>query len=262
MADELIKFWQRCRLVEPPFAHPDDLPILQQKGGRLIDVETTNFDTFVAGSRFGAFDDHRLHLSLLPVPYGGDLSHAEIVILLLNPGFSYTDYWAETKMPTFRQRREDNLRQSFKGVEFPFLELDPQFCWHSGFVWWEKKLRDVIALIANRRFKGCYLDALRNLSTKLASVELVPYHSSSFRAHALIHKLPSAIMMRAFVRESLIPAAKAGQRTLIVTRQARAWGFARITKNIIVYRGGATRGASLSPNSQGGKAILWHYGIR
>ncbi len=262
MANTLIKFWQRCRLVEPPFAHPEDLPVLRQKGGRFIDVETTNFDTFIAGPRFGAFDDHRLHLSLLPVPYAGDLSHAEIVILLLNPGFSYVDYWAETKMPAFRQQRIGNLRQSFKGVEFPFLELDPHFCWHSGFVWWEKKLRDVITAIANKKFNGCYFEALRDLSTKLACVELVPYHSPSFRAHALIRQLPSADMMRAFVHESLVPDANAGQRTLIVTRQAKAWGFAHSTKNIIVYRGGATRGASLSPNSQGGKAILRHYGIR
>jgi hypothetical protein len=106
MPNELINFWRRCSLAAPPFAHADDLSILQKKGGRFIDAEPLNFDTFIAGPRFGDFDDHRLHLSLLPVPYGGDLSHAEIVILLLNPGFSYADYWAETKMPAFRKRRE------------------------------------------------------------------------------------------------------------------------------------------------------------
>ncbi len=261
MASELIDFWRRCRPVEPPFAHPEDLPVLRKMRGRFIDEETTNFDNFIGGPRFGAFDDHRLHLSLLPVPYAGDLSRAEIVILLLNPGFSYADYWAETKMPAFRQRRIDNLHQSFKEVEFPFMELDPQFCWHSGFVWWEKRLRNVIAEIAARRFKGCYRDALRDLSAKLASVELVPYHSPSFRAHALINQLPSVKIVRAFVRGSLVPGANAGKLTLIVTRQAKTWGLLSTTKNLVIYRGGARRGASLSPNSEGGKAILRHYGI-
>jgi hypothetical protein len=261
MPHDLINFWCGCKLAAPPFAHPDDLSILRQKDGRLIDAERVDFDAFIAGPRFGDFDDHRLHLSLLPVPYEGDLSHAEIVILLLNPGFSYTDYWAETKMPTFRQRRKDTLRQSFKGVEFPFLELDLQFCWHSGFIWWEKKLRKVITEIAAKKFKGRYFEALRDLSRKLACVELVPYHSPSFRAHALIDQLPSVKIVRKFVRESLVPAANAGKRTLIVTRQAKAWGLPSDTRNLVVYKGGATRGASLSPNSHGGKAILRRYDI-
>jgi hypothetical protein len=261
MPNDLINFWRRCRLAAPPFAHPDDLSILRQKGAKLIDDEPTNFDTFIAGNRFGDFDDRRLHLSLLPVPYVGDLSRAKIVILLLNPGFSYADYWAETKMPAFRKRLEDNLQQSFKGVEFPFFGLDPQFCFHGGFVWWEKKLRDVTTAIAKKKFKGRYLDALRYLSGKLACVELVPYHSSSFRAHALIDQLPSVKMVQKFVRESLVPDADAGRRTLIVTRQARAWGLPPGTKNLVIYKGGHTRGASLSPNSPGGKAILQRYDI-
>jgi hypothetical protein len=261
MPNELINFWQACKLAAPPFAHPDDLPILRQRYGRLIDVEPVNFDTFIAGPRFGDFNDHRLHLSLLPVPYEGDLSRAEIVILLLNPGFSYADYWAETNRPEFRQRLKDNLRQSFGGVEFPFLGLDPQFCWHGGFVWWEKKLRGVITEIASKRFKGRYFEALRDLSKKLACVELVPYHSPSFSAHALINYLPSVKMVQTFVRKSLVPDANEDKRTLIVTRQAKAWGLPPSTKKLVIYMGGETRGASLSPNSRGGKAILRRYDI-
>jgi hypothetical protein len=261
MPNELIKFWQGCKLDAPPFVHPEDLSILRRKYGRLIDAESVNFDAFIAGPRFGDFNDHRLHLSLLPVPYEGDLNRAEIVILLLNPGFSYGDYWAETNRPEFRQRLKDNLRQSFDGVEFPFLELDPQFCWHGGFVWWEKKLRNVITQIAAKKYEGRYLDALRDLSGKLACVELVAYHSPSFRAHAVIDQLPSVKIVRKFVRESLGPAANEDKRTVIVTRQAKAWGLPLGAKNVVTYKGGETRGASLSPKSPGGKAILRHYGI-
>ena len=261
MPNELIDFWRRCELAAPPFAHPDDLSILRQKNSRFIDAEPANFDSFIAGPRFGDFDDHRLHLSLLPLPYEGDLSHAEIVILLLNPGFSYGDYWAETKMPVFRQRKKASLRQSFKGIDFPFLELDPQFCWHSGFVWWEKKLRGVIKAIAAHKFKGRYREALRDLSRRLACVQLVPYHSPSFRAHTLIEKLRSVTMVRNFVHERLVPDANAGKLTLIVTRQVKSWALPPGTKNLVIYEGGATRGASLGPNSEGGKAILRRYDI-
>jgi hypothetical protein len=262
MLDEFIKFWRKCKLETPPFAHPADLPMLKRDNGKFADLDAVDFDAFVAGKRFGDFDDHRFHLSLLPVPYNGNLRRADIVILLLNPGFSYTDYWAETKVPEFRNRRADTLRQSFKrNVKFPFLSLDPQFCWHSSFVWWEKKLRGVATIIADEKYQGRYLDALRDLSNRMACVELVPYHSASFKAHPLICDLPSVKMARAFVRESLVPDARAGGRTLIVTRQEKAWNVPARPRNLVVYRRGQTRGASLSPRSEGGRAILRRYGI-
>lgn len=264
MPNELVKFWKRCKFDKPPFAHPDDLPVLCQKEGRFIETYSRNFDTYIAGPRFGHSEDRRLHLSLRPVPYLGNLSQAKIFILLLNPGLAYADYWAETESKEYCKRLEYNLNQSFDGIDFPFFTLDPKFCWCSGFVWWEKKLREVIRLIAKEKFKDKYLDAMRDLSKKLACLELVPYHSSSFGSHSLIKNLHSVKMAKKFVQESLIPGAEAGKVSLIVTRQAKEWGFTsntKKTKHMVIYRGGHTRGASLSPDSEGGKAILLHYGI-
>ena len=65
-------------------------------------------------------------LSLLPVPYGGDLQVAEIFVLLLNPGFAFADYYAETRVPEYRHRLERTLAQDFDGTDFPFLWLDPE----------------------------------------------------------------------------------------------------------------------------------------
>jgi hypothetical protein len=62
----------------------------------------------------------------------------------------------------------------------------------------------------------------------------------------------------------LIPKAKKGNCTLIVTRKTKDWGCpcdAKHKDNIVVYQGGETRGASLSSKSKGGKAILKSYGI-
>ena len=231
---------------------------MRRSGAILPESIPQDFESFIAVSRF---DDWRMHLRLLPQPYGGDLRKAEIFILLLNPGLGYTDYWGESRMESFRKRLESNLRQDLEGIEFPFLWLDPELCWHGGFVWWEKKLREVINVIARERFNGRYIDALRDVSKKLASLELLPYHSFSFGAHRLIDELPSVKVIREFVRGKLVQEAKSGKKTLIVTRQQNAWNLPTREKNIIIYTGGHTRGASLGTNSEGGKAILRHYGI-
>ncbi len=201
------------------------------------------------------------HLTLLPQPYGGDLRKAEIFILLLNPGLGYTDYWGESRVKSFRNRLVRNLRQKLEGIHFPFMWLDPEYCWHGGFVWWEKKLRDVIKVIAEEKFHGHYIDALRDLSNRIACLELLPYHSFSFGAHGLVEDLPSVKIMREFVRSKLVQEAKSGKKTLIVTRRQNDWGLPEGVENIAIYRGGHTRGASLSTNSEGGKAILRHYGF-
>jgi hypothetical protein len=265
MPKELIEFWKLCKLNEPPFSHPTDEKALWQKNRKYIETDSVNFNAFVKSLHFGENDNPRLHLSLRPVPYLGNLAQAKIYILLLNPGLAYSDYWAETNSPIFCKRLKDNLRQSFDGISFPFFKLDPQFCWCSGFMWWESKLHDVISLIAKEHYDNKYIDAMRDLSKKIACLELIPYHSSSFGSHGLIKQLDSVKMVKEFVNRFLIPQAKKNKCTLIVTRQAEAWGFPSGCKendNIVVYRGGETRGASLSPGSRGGKAILRHYGIK
>jgi hypothetical protein len=256
----LIDFWQQCPLEIAPFAHPEDLSHLKDSG-RWIEHDATDFGTYIAGPRFANAADNGLHLSLQPVPYVGDLRTAAIVLLFLNPGFGYSDYWAEYHGPGFRERIVNNLHQSFEGVEFPFMFLDPTLCWSGGFIWWEKKLRKTIQKIAAEKFDGNYRVGLRSLSSKLACVELFPYHSSSFRDHNLLEHLPSVNAARQYALNGLIPDARAGKRTVIVTRQVAAWAVPNDVPNLVTYEGGHTRGASLGPDSAGGKAILRHYGI-
>jgi hypothetical protein len=104
MPTDLIQFWQQCRLDQAPFVHPEDRDILSKKKRWIADNDPVDFDSYIASPRFGDSSDDRLHLSLLPIPYMGDLRKADIVVLLLNPGFEYSDYWAETKMPEYRNR--------------------------------------------------------------------------------------------------------------------------------------------------------------
>jgi hypothetical protein len=195
----------------------------------------------------------------------GDITHAEIVILSSNPGVEHTDYWAENKMPPFQRRLEGNLQQSFEGVESPFLFLDPEFCWHTGFMYWEERLREVIRLIADKRFDKRYIEGLRDLSRRLACVELIPYHSVSF-VNGLIGRTPSETLPSAnkaldFARTTLLQDTVEGRRTLVVPRKTEKWGIPAPHEHLVIYPSEQAQTFSLKPNSPGGKAILRRYGI-
>jgi len=260
--EEFIAFWQRCSLDERLLCHPDDKLMLQSKP-TLADTGGITFPEFIKSCRFRK-KESKLHLSLTPVPYVGNIRKADIFILGLNPGVHPADYWAETldepHSRRFRERRAGALRQNFDRIEFPFLSLDPEFSWHSGFFYWEKKLREVIFLIAERWCECSYLDALRSVANRLAVIELVPYHSEQFGAHSFINKLPSIQTAKRFVHQAILPDARHGRKVIIVTRQARNWGLDKEdSEYVCVYDSTQARGASLSPNSPGGKAILRHY---
>ncbi len=255
MVNELVDFWARSDLSGPQFVHPDDQSALGAYGGRYLHNVTADFESYIRSEHFGKRDS-RFHTSLLPVPYGGDLSRADIFILLLNPGFSHADYFGELHMPAFRKRLEKNLTQNFENEEFPFLSLDPKFSWYGGFLWWERKLRDVIAQVAKDSFDGRYLDSLRHISTRLAHIQLVPYHSSHFGDYKLIGQLKSSEIAKRYVSEVLMPDVRRGAKTIVVTRQAASWDLGKEGGNCVIYGGHQARGASLGPNTSGGKAIL------
>jgi hypothetical protein len=259
---EIIEFWRAMPLRKPPFIHPDDLPAIQKHDAELLTEPALNFSQFLASKRFGDFGDHRFHFSLLPIPYLGDLNRADIFILQLNPGFNLINYYAEWNVSAFRPMVERSLRQELDGVEFPFYSLDPELCWYSGFRWWEEKLRDIAATIANRKYKGRYLDALRELSQRIAVIELVPYHSIAFKGHQLVRVLPSTAQARDLVRLDLVKRASSGRVLVIAMRKVVAWGLGAIKcPDVVVYATAQSRSASLGSRSPGGQAILNRFGI-
>lgn len=264
----LTRFWRDFAPRNgSPHIHPGDADLLLKKDRGILDLPRANFRQFVRGERFGNFSDRQFHLSLLPVPYAGDLRRADIFILLLNPGFNFVDYYAEYESRQFRSRLLQNLRQKNHQAKFPFpfLYLDPSFCWHSGFMWWERKFREVGKILADQKYEGSYLAALEELSRRVAAIELVPYHSTSFGDHKLVELgLPSSVAAQNFVKASLLPRAAAGEATIIVTRRPRDWGLdtKRKRRGVVCYRGGLTRGASLGPKTSGGQVILRRLGLK
>ena len=169
---------------------------------------------------FGKRNDKRLHLGLIPVPFIGDMLNASIYVLMLNPGFGSGDYF-EYKVPRLRRAPIDNLRQKRRHGVMPFVFLDSRFGWHGGFGYWDRRLKGVMEALAAS--KGMSLaDARSTLGSKLAVVQLVPYHSVGSNQKALL-QLPSVRLVKDFVRRKVAERVRAQEAIVIVTRQVKIW---------------------------------------
>lgn len=248
----LLSTWARWRPREPPFVLDEDREILLGERPSHPRVIYRSWREAHSQPDFGEPGDRRLHLGLLPIPFTGAVSDADIYVLLLNPGLGPTDYYGEYERPDFRRYRLMTLRQEF-GRALPFGELDPRFAWHGGYLWWHRKLAAVIRVLAERRSMS-FAQARERLGRRLAAMELLPYHSASYPGSSL-ERLPSVQLVRSFVHEVLVPRVRRGEATVIVARGARHWRLPK-HRNIITYSGAESRAAHLSPESLGGRALL------
>ena len=214
----------------------------------------------MAHPSFDFLGDPTLHLGLLPFPFTGNLSEADVFVLLQNPGFRPSDYFAQFDDPDLVEALIANLRQTIPQGGFPFLLLDPRFSYHAGFDYWRGKLKGLLSLAMDQH--GMTLpEALHFFSRRIAILELFPYHSSvGGLGGSLLRKLRSVSLVRSFVQENLLPRAKSGDALVVVTRQAKLWGI-EPTNNVVVYSGAEARSAHLSPRSRGGMAIAERLGL-
>lgn len=274
MTTELVEFWREFSGRESDNLHPRDRIFefengRKSKGTKFADSEllhhgATDFREYVSGSDFGREEDYRFHVNLLPSPYTGNLETADIFVLLLNPGLNHGDYLAETES-NFDLRPElmKTIHQEFTGEEeFPFIWLNPKFCWHPGFIWWEAKLRKVANRISEKN-ECSYSCALSRLSKRLASIELIPYHSARYKCNLPLHELPSAKCAQEHLTRVILPRVDRKEAIVIATRRISAWNLKKKKpKGVITYQGGETRASSLGPSTRGGKAILEKFGIK
>jgi hypothetical protein len=172
----LLTAWHDWKFGSPPFFLAGDEVLGFQPNN--CSVLHATWESLTGTPDFGAPDEKRFHLSLVPVPFIGDVEHSKIVILLQNPGLDPADYFGEFKVPGFRARLIDNLRQDFSRTEYPFVCLDPDFSWHSGYRYWHEKLQGIIAVLAEKWHLD-YADARLHMAKIIACIELVSYHSVS-----------------------------------------------------------------------------------
>lgn len=220
-------------------------------------ASVSSWREFIERGQFGT-DDGKLHLSLIPQPFMGNVDTAPVVILMLNPGLSPIDYFSEAHIRNYRRALIANLHLGFKHSRFPNLFLNPEFAWHTGFKYWHDRLGWLVDCFVNPDTRS-RIDALSHLSKSIAMVQLVPYHSSVNKlSERVISNLESVRLARCYVKHVLLPRTSA---LLIVARGKRYWEIhdkAIQGKHVLVYEGSEARGAFLTSNSRGGKAILKH----
>lgn len=247
-----IETWRSCSFEDPPYIFPGDDSLL---GGKNLSTYHS-FADFTNSADFGLISDKKLHLGLLPAPFRGNLEKASIFILLLNPGLSPADYYAEYESNEFRAALLRTLRQQNSDDDYPFTSLDPRFSWQNKY--WTQKLQGVIEELMKQNEGMSYRDALRMLAQNIACIQFVPYHSKKFGLTSSLQKqLASSKAAVDYVNQVLVPRAKQGNAVIIATRKVREWGLPT-HENIIAYTGIEALAAHLTPNSPAGKTIMDH----
>jgi len=244
----LLEAWREFKPSGPPFILPGDEALLAEPA--LWAVE--QWRDYVANTERGnPTDAGRLCLGLLPMPFVGNLRTASIFLLMLNPGARPHDFFGESEVPEYRDELLATLRQE-DGIEGL---CDPRFAWHGRYGYWEGKLSKLFARLAGDG--ETYGAARQRLQSLMAALELVPYHSTRYALPArMVKQLKSVELMRSYVREVVVPRARAGDALVIIGRAVASWGTFAKSKNIVTYSGSAARSAHLTPDSPGGKAIL------
>jgi hypothetical protein len=250
MPHPLIEAWREFAPADAPFVLPADRPLLQALEARPGIVVHRSLAEYTASAEFGAENDQRLHLGLLPVPYMGAVETASVYLLMLNPGFAAADYYAEWQEVSYGQALVDN-----RAGQSSFLCLNPTFAWHPGFTYWHRKLGRVLRRLTSDTGVP-YQTVLDTVARRLCVLQLMPYHSPSFGVpRQLLERLPSCRLVRSFVSDVVVPRAREGRAAVVVTRQADLWNVPA-NCSPVVYSGSAARAAHLTPDSQGGQRML------
>lgn len=253
----LISDWRECNFDTPTYLFTGDERELATKGKVSL---YRSFGEYISSPTFGLASDTSLHIGLIPIPYIGNLEKATVFILMLNPGLSTGDYFAEQNSVEYRKALIRNIYQENAGDEYPFIFLDPYLAWHPGFEYWQGKFHSITEALA-KQGNLTYQNALSRLSKQVACLELVPYHSKSFGAYPHLKTLPSTKAMIKFVREVVVPKVQNDEAIIIATRKVKHWELPE-HQNIVIYKGGETRSAHLTLQSRGGKAIAQRLGVR
>jgi hypothetical protein len=256
---DLLKTWSKWH-------RPDNRPLCLADDAGLIEpnrlVYWPDWQTAHTSQDFCGPKDNRLHLGLIPQPFFGDLRNASVYILMINPSLGPHDYFGESKVPEYRKALEANLRQDFKGFGTNFMFLDPRFAWHGGFQFWDKKLFKIIEAVADamnekRKQKNniSIAEARKWVGDRVASLELIPYHSAIAPTARWVKELRSVKLAQEFAKNTICPSVESGDVVAVVLRGVKRWDLQN-PKGIVKYEGGLARSASLQPHSEGGKAIL------
>ncbi|PXW61630.1 hypothetical protein C7450_103147 [Chelatococcus asaccharovorans] len=163
--------------------HPKDLEVL----GRLVNATLA---------------DCPFDLGCLPLPWGGPLRTARVVLLFLNPGLSAQDHLDAGDLNA--QFRYFQARSGYS----PLLGPDEH---RPAWEWWEERTR--------------IFGEWRHLRDKIAYLNMCPYHSSQMTDYTYLAALPSSRACLGWAQDILFPQAERGERVVICLRSSRYWGL-------------------------------------
>jgi hypothetical protein len=223
MTHALIRKWRRQPLGGKRYLFEQD------KIPQEMQLCFTSYQDFIGNSEYLNGDKtfrtcyrSKFHLGLIPVPFQGDLSSADIFICLINPGLSSLDYLVEED-PSYREILERNLQQNLGKDSYPFFPLDPKWLWTSGGRWWTDLFRGVISKL--RLEKKCsYEEATKIIAKRVAALELVPYHSANAdNVAGLVEDLKSTRLIKDYVQTVICPQVCSGKALLIIASGNTLW---------------------------------------
>lgn len=161
---------------------------------------------YVLPEDFAAIVHHRnlanLRLDTLPDQVIGGLDNAEVVFLLLNPGFEDKDITVNLTLPAFVEANRHNLTDPYTS---PFYYFGSGLEATGGYVWWARILKPLIKA-------GVTEATLRN---KIMAIEYFPYHSKSYKNLPVV---PSQQYAFDLVREAI-----GRQKAIIIMRSPKLW---------------------------------------
>lgn len=180
MTDPLLQSPWHNLPTEPPYILPEDLEFIRHH---------RNFSN--------------LRLDTLPGQFAGGLDTAEVVFLVLNPGYDERDTTLNLQLPKFLEANRNNHTDPYSSLFYYFNDgLETT----SGYEWWARKLKPLIA-------SGVSEDMLRK---KIMLVEYFPYHSTRYK-----HITPSLPSQQfAF---NLVYEATKRNKIIIVMRSKKLW---------------------------------------
>jgi len=248
---DLVNAWRDWHASGASGILPGDEALLDRPE---LTCHIRSWDEFVASEEWVA-KSKRLHLGLTPTPFVGCLDSARVFVLLLNPGLSPLNYFAEYQAQGAQEINLDCIAQNEANDRRGFYSLSPEVSWRGGFRYWHGKLSKVANDLAQCRGLSL-VDAFGHIRRNLAVIELVPYHSAAFGLpQSVVSQLRSVRLAQEYVREVVVPKAERGDAAVIVTRKAKLWGV-EPSDQVVVYEGGETRGAHLGPGTRGGSVLL------
>ncbi len=161
---------------------------------------------YVLPEDFAAIAHHRhysnLRLDTLPDQVIGGLDNAEVVFLLLNPGFDDKDITVNLALPEFVEANRRNLTDAYSS---PFYYFGGGLEATGGYIWWARILKPLI--------KAGVAEAM--LRDRIMAIEYFPYHSKSYKNLPIV---PSQQYAFDLVREAI-----RRQKTIIIMRSPKLW---------------------------------------